>query len=89
MKQILKMEPKVECTGDSMKLQVQDAASTPGSLFFVDRGTFSLSHGACYLQHLSIFIYLILIPLLLIIISQEVICLLFLCQSCLQAVVTP
>ncbi|GLD51258.1 protein piccolo-like protein [Lates japonicus] len=33
------MEPKVECTEDSMKLQVQDAASTPGSLFFVDRGS--------------------------------------------------
>ncbi|XP_037644368.1 uncharacterized protein LOC119499192 [Sebastes umbrosus] len=32
------MDPKVECTGDSMKLQVQDAASTLGSLFFVDRG---------------------------------------------------
>lgn len=32
------MEPKVECTGDSMKLHVQDSASTPGSLFFVDRG---------------------------------------------------
>ncbi|CAK6952220.1 titin-like isoform X3 [Scomber scombrus] len=36
---LLKMEPKVECTGDSMKLQVQDAGSTPGSLFFVDRGS--------------------------------------------------
>ncbi|XP_041659612.1 titin-like [Cheilinus undulatus] len=35
---LLKMEPKVECTGDSMKLQVQGAASTPGSLLLVDRG---------------------------------------------------
>ncbi|XP_051257956.1 uncharacterized protein LOC127364437 isoform X2 [Dicentrarchus labrax] len=33
------MEPKVECTGNSMKLQVQNAASTPGSLLFVDRGS--------------------------------------------------
>ncbi|XP_040911108.1 protein piccolo-like [Toxotes jaculatrix] len=39
VERLLKMEPKVECTGDSMKLQVQDAASTPGSLFFVDRGS--------------------------------------------------
>ncbi|XP_071348346.1 titin-like isoform X2 [Trachinotus anak] len=36
---LLKMEPKVECTGDSMKLQVQDVASTPGALLFVDRGS--------------------------------------------------
>ena len=50
VKRLLKMESKVECTGDSMKLEVQDAASTPGSLFFVDRGTFSLSCGAGYLQ---------------------------------------
>ncbi|XP_036940132.1 uncharacterized protein LOC119011266 isoform X1 [Acanthopagrus latus] len=39
VKRLLKMESKVECTGDSMKLEVQDAASTPGSLFFVDRGS--------------------------------------------------
>ncbi|XP_019958155.2 protein piccolo-like [Paralichthys olivaceus] len=39
VEQLLKLEPKVECTGDSMKLQIQDAASTPGSLFFVDRGS--------------------------------------------------
>lgn len=38
VEQLLKMEPKVECTSDSMKLQVQDFASTPGSLFYVDRG---------------------------------------------------
>lgn len=45
VERLLKMEPKVECTGDSMKLQVQDAASTPGSLFFVDRGEFSVCCG--------------------------------------------
>ncbi|XP_049453901.1 uncharacterized protein LOC125901924 isoform X2 [Epinephelus fuscoguttatus] len=39
VERLLRMEPKVECTGDSMKLQVQDAASTCGSLFFVDRGS--------------------------------------------------
>uniref|UniRef100_A0A8D3E391 Proline-rich extensin-like protein EPR1 n=1 Tax=Scophthalmus maximus TaxID=52904 RepID=A0A8D3E391_SCOMX len=39
VKRLLKLEPKVECTGNSMKLQVQDVVSTPGSLFFVDRGT--------------------------------------------------
>ncbi|XP_074545427.1 uncharacterized protein LOC141804719 [Halichoeres trimaculatus] len=39
VEQLLKMEPKVECTKDSMKLQVQDAASYPGSLLFVDRGS--------------------------------------------------
>ncbi|XP_032388297.1 bromodomain-containing protein 4-like [Etheostoma spectabile] len=38
MEQLLLMDPKVECTGDSMKLQVQNAASTPGALF-VDRGS--------------------------------------------------
>ncbi|XP_042285497.1 titin-like isoform X2 [Thunnus maccoyii] len=39
VERLLKMEPKVECTGDSMKLKVQDAASTSGSLFLVDRGS--------------------------------------------------
>ncbi|XP_040000444.1 proline-rich extensin-like protein EPR1 isoform X3 [Xiphias gladius] len=39
VERLLKMEPKVECTEDSMKLQVQDATSTPGGLFFVDRGS--------------------------------------------------
>ncbi|XP_038574372.1 trithorax group protein osa-like [Micropterus salmoides] len=39
LEQLLKMEPKVECTGDFMKLQVQDVASTTGSLFFVERGS--------------------------------------------------
>ncbi|XP_039671235.1 protein piccolo-like isoform X3 [Perca fluviatilis] len=39
VERLLLMDPKVECTGDSMKLQVQNAASTPGSLFFVDRGS--------------------------------------------------
>ncbi|XP_019733264.1 uncharacterized protein LOC109520470 [Hippocampus comes] len=37
--QLIKMDPKVECTTDSMKLQVQDVASTPGSLIWVDRGS--------------------------------------------------
>lgn len=40
VERILKMEPKVECTGDSMQLQVSNAAASPGSLFFVDRGKF-------------------------------------------------
>nr|XP_046263984.1 proline-rich extensin-like protein EPR1 [Scatophagus argus] len=39
VEKILKMAPKVECTGDSMKLQVRGSVSTPGSLFFVDRGS--------------------------------------------------
>ncbi|KAM7379013.1 hypothetical protein PAMP_004593 [Pampus punctatissimus] len=39
VERLLKMEPNVECTGDSMTLKVQDAASTSGSLFFVDRGS--------------------------------------------------
>ncbi|XP_078120595.1 uncharacterized protein LOC144526807 [Sander vitreus] len=39
VEQLLLMDPKVECTEDSMKLRVQNAASTPGSLFFVDRGS--------------------------------------------------
>uniref|UniRef100_A0A3B4U2P1 Uncharacterized protein n=1 Tax=Seriola dumerili TaxID=41447 RepID=A0A3B4U2P1_SERDU len=39
VERLLKMEPKVECTVDSMKLQVQDVASTQGSLLFVDRGS--------------------------------------------------
>ncbi|XP_023150640.2 uncharacterized protein LOC111585398 isoform X2 [Amphiprion ocellaris] len=40
VQRLLKMEPKVECTGDSMKLLVQDAVSMPASLFFVDRGNY-------------------------------------------------
>lgn len=39
---LLKMDPRVECMGNSMKLQIQYTDSTPGSLFFVDRGTFNL-----------------------------------------------
>ncbi|XP_054624187.1 titin-like isoform X2 [Dunckerocampus dactyliophorus] len=39
VEQLLQMDPKVECTADSMKLQVQDISSTPGSLILVDRGT--------------------------------------------------
>ncbi|XP_029931057.1 nascent polypeptide-associated complex subunit alpha, muscle-specific form-like isoform X2 [Myripristis murdjan] len=39
VQRLLQTEPKVECTGESMRLQVQDADSTPGSLLFVDRGS--------------------------------------------------
>ncbi|XP_061694169.1 adhesive plaque matrix protein-like [Syngnathoides biaculeatus] len=39
--QLIKMDPKVECRANSMKLQVQDFASTPGSLILVDRGNLS------------------------------------------------
>ena len=46
VERLLKMEPKVECTGSSMRLEVQDAASTPGCLFFVDRGMFNLWNDA-------------------------------------------
>ena len=46
VERLLKMEPKVECTGDSMKLQVQGAHSTPGSLLFVDRGKFIVCCGS-------------------------------------------
>ncbi|XP_061925555.1 trithorax group protein osa-like [Entelurus aequoreus] len=41
VRQLLQMDPKVECTADSMKLQVQDTPSTPGSLILVDRGSLS------------------------------------------------
>ncbi|XP_014885851.1 uncharacterized protein LOC106946189 isoform X1 [Poecilia latipinna] len=41
MENLLKMESKVECTQDSMKLLVHDAASTPASLILVDRGHLS------------------------------------------------
>ena len=40
VEQILKMEPNVECTGDSMKLKVQDSSAIQGSLFLVDRGNY-------------------------------------------------
>ncbi|KAJ8011234.1 hypothetical protein DPEC_G00056040 [Dallia pectoralis] len=39
VERLLKMEPRVECVGDSMNLKVHDTGSTPGSLFFVNRGT--------------------------------------------------
>ncbi|XP_047444692.1 uncharacterized protein LOC125010262 [Mugil cephalus] len=39
VQRLLKMEPNVECTGDSMKLHVASAPSTWGSPFFVDRGS--------------------------------------------------
>ncbi|XP_028987907.1 uncharacterized protein LOC114844593 [Betta splendens] len=38
VEQLLKLEPEVECTGDSMHLNVRNPGSTPGSLFLVDRG---------------------------------------------------
>lgn len=38
MEQLLKMNPKVECSADSMKLEVQNSAATPGSSFLIDRG---------------------------------------------------
>uniref|UniRef100_A0AAY5L4T7 ZP domain-containing protein n=1 Tax=Esox lucius TaxID=8010 RepID=A0AAY5L4T7_ESOLU len=38
VERLLKMEPRVECVGDSMKLKVHDTGSKPGSLFFVNRG---------------------------------------------------
>ncbi|MED6276563.1 hypothetical protein CHARACLAT_004252 [Characodon lateralis] len=41
MESLLKMESKVECTQDSMKLLVHDVSSTPVSLIFVDRGHLS------------------------------------------------
>ncbi|MED6257708.1 hypothetical protein ATANTOWER_030066 [Ataeniobius toweri] len=41
MESLLKMESKVECTQDSMKLLVHDVSSTPASLIFVDRGHLS------------------------------------------------
>lgn len=40
MENLLKMESKVECSQDSMKLLVHDATSTPESLILVDRGMF-------------------------------------------------
>ncbi|XP_030016488.1 proline-rich extensin-like protein EPR1 [Sphaeramia orbicularis] len=39
VERLLKMDPTVECTGDSMRLQVQIADSKPGALFSVDRGS--------------------------------------------------
>lgn len=42
IERLLRMEPKVECTGDSMKLLVQGATSTPATLLFVDRGECTL-----------------------------------------------
>lgn len=53
--EILKMEPKVECTGDSMKLHVQDSASIPGSLFFVDRGKYQGLKSHLHLKLLFMF----------------------------------
>ncbi|XP_043990577.1 uncharacterized protein LOC122841370 isoform X2 [Gambusia affinis] len=41
LENLLKMESKVECNQDSMKLLVHDAASTPASLILIDRGHLS------------------------------------------------
>lgn len=50
VERILKMEPKVECTGESMRLNVQD--STQGTLLFVDRGKYWNLPGIIRLQFL-------------------------------------
>lgn len=47
MERILKMEPRVECSADSMKLKVQNYAATPGSLFLIDRGNSGSFWGGC------------------------------------------
>ena len=38
VQKLMQTEPNVECTGDSMKLNVKGSFSTPGALFVVDRG---------------------------------------------------
>lgn len=38
VERILKMQPKVECSAHSMKLEVQNSDSAPGSLFLINRG---------------------------------------------------
>lgn len=45
MEQILKMEPSVECSPGSMKLEVQNSPATSGSLFLIDRGMYCFSIG--------------------------------------------
>lgn len=45
VEQILKMEPKVECSAGSMKLEVQNSAGTSGSVFLIDRGIYWCSFG--------------------------------------------
>uniref|UniRef100_A0A8C5FFD1 Atrophin-1-like n=1 Tax=Gadus morhua TaxID=8049 RepID=A0A8C5FFD1_GADMO len=39
VQKLMQTEPNVECTGDSMKLNVKGSFSTPGALFVVDRGS--------------------------------------------------
>ncbi|XP_055084431.1 bromodomain-containing protein 4-like [Periophthalmus magnuspinnatus] len=41
VKRLLKMQPTVDCSGNYMRLKVQDADSKPGALLFVDRGDLS------------------------------------------------
>lgn len=48
VERILKMEPKVECSANSMRLKVQNYAATPGSLFLIDRGNYSPFLGVVY-----------------------------------------
>lgn len=49
VERILKMQPKVECSAHSMKLEVQNSDSTPGSLFLIDRGIeFALPCGCVF-----------------------------------------
>ena len=38
VQKLMQTEPNVECTGDSMKLNVKGSFFTPGALFVVDRG---------------------------------------------------
>lgn len=40
VERLLQLEPRVECSGNFMKLQINDDASSAGSHFFVDRGKF-------------------------------------------------
>ncbi|CAL8319104.1 unnamed protein product [Arctogadus glacialis] len=39
VQKLMQTEPNVECTGDSIKLNVKGSFSTPGALFVVDRGS--------------------------------------------------
>ncbi|XP_072296570.1 uncharacterized protein [Eucyclogobius newberryi] len=41
VERLLKMDPTVDCSGNYMRLKVQDADSKPGALLFVDRGELS------------------------------------------------
>ncbi|CAL8370718.1 unnamed protein product [Boreogadus saida] len=39
VQKLMQTEPNVECTGDSMNLNVKGSFSTPGAIFLVDRGS--------------------------------------------------